>query len=97
MRMDFYVYYKVAPEAAAALAPRVKPLQEQLAASHGVATALKRRPGEQNGMQTWMEVYTGAAPDFAAALDLAVRESGIAACATGGRHTEIFMDLEACA
>lgn len=95
--MDFYVYYKVAPDEAAALAPRVKRLQQQLAASHGVAIALKRRPGEQNGMQTWMEVYTGAAPDFAAVLDQAVGQSGIAALATGGRHTEIFMDLEACA
>lgn len=95
--MDFYVYYKVAPDAAAALAPRVKLLQQQLAASHGVATALKRRPGEQNGMQTWMEVYTGVPSDFATVLDLAVQQSGIAACAAGGRHTEIFMDLEACA
>ncbi|WP_194711176.1 DUF4936 family protein [Noviherbaspirillum soli] len=95
--MDFYVYYKVAPDAAVALAPRVKLLQQQLAASHGVVTALKRRPGEQNGMQTWMEVYTGAPSDFAALLDLAVQQSGIAACANGGRHTEIFMDLEACA
>ena len=95
--MDFYVYYKVAPDAAAELAPRVKLLQQQLAASHGVAVALKRRPGEQNGMQTWMEVYTGAAPDFAAALDLAVQQSGVAAFVMGGRHTELFMDLEACA
>jgi hypothetical protein len=95
--MDFYVYYKVAVDAAAALAPRVRAFQQQIAASHGVVTALKRRPGEQNGMQTWMEVYTGAAADFAAVLDLAVRQSDIAAFATGGRHTEIFMDLEACA
>jgi hypothetical protein len=95
--MDFYVYYKVAPDAAAALAPQVKLFQQQLAASHGVTTALKRRPGEQNGMQTWMEVYTGVPPDFAAVLDLAARQSGIAAFAMGGRHTEIFMDLEACA
>ena len=95
--MDFYVYYKVAPDTAAALAPRVKQVQQQLAASHGVATALKRRPGQQNGMQTWMEVYTGAAPDFASVLEQAVQQSGIAAYAMGGRHTEIFMDLEACA
>ena len=95
--MDFYVYYKVAPDAAAALAPRVKQVQQQLAASHGVATALKRRPGQQNGMQTWMEVYAGAAPDFASVLEQAVQQSGIAAFAMGGRHTEIFMDLEACA
>jgi hypothetical protein len=95
--MDFYVYYKVAADAAAALGPRVKLFQQQLAASHGVSTALKRRPGEQNGMQTWMEVYTGVSSDFAAVLDLAVKQSGIAAFATGGRHTEIFMDLDACA
>ena len=95
--MDFYVYYKVAPDAAAALAPRVKQFQQQLAASHGVTTALKRRPGQQNGMQTWMEVYTGALPDFASVLEQAVQQSGIAAYAMGGRHTEIFMDLEACA
>lgn len=95
--MDFYVYYKVAPDTAAALAPRVKQCQQQLAASHGVTTALKRRPGQQNGMQTWMEVYTGAAPDFASVLEQAVEQSGIAAYAVGGRHTEIFMDLEACA
>lgn len=95
--MDFYVYYKVAADAAADLAPQVKLFQQKLAASHGVAAALKRRPGEHDGMQTWMEVYTGVAPDFAAALDLAVGQSGIAAFAMGGRHTEIFMDLEACA
>ena len=95
--MDFYVYYKVAPDAAAALAPRVKQFQQQLAASQGVAIALKRRPGEQNGMQTWMEVYTGVPPEFAAVLDQAAQQSGIAALASGGRHTEIFMDLEACA
>ena len=95
--MDFYVYYKVAADAAAALAPQVTLFQQQLATSHGVNTALKRRPGEQNGMQTWMEVYTGVSSDFAAALDLAVQQSGIAAFAMGGRHTEIFMDLDACA
>lgn len=95
--MDFYVYYKVAPDTAAALAPRVKQVQQQLAASHGVTTALKRRPGQQNGMQTWMEVYTGAAPNFAAVLEQAVQQSGIAAYAMGDRHTELFMDLEACA
>lgn len=95
--MDFYVYYKVAADAAAALAPQVKLFQQKLSASHGIVTALKRRPGEQNGTQTWMEVYTGAAPGFAAELDLAVSQSGIAAFAIGGRHTEIFMDLEACA
>lgn len=91
--MDFYVYYKVAPEAAAELAPRVRRLQQQLGASHAVATGLKRRPGEQNGLQTWMEIYLDVPPDFAATLDGAARDSGIAAFAQGSRHTEIFVDL----
>ena len=95
--MDFYVYYKVGPAAAAELAPKVRSLQRQLAAGHGVATALKRRPGEQNGLQTWMEVYSGAPAGFDAVLALAVGDSGIEALAEGGRHTEIFVDLEACA
>jgi len=91
--MDFYVYYKVGPQAAAELAGRVRSLQRQLAASQGVGTGLKRRPGEQNGLQTWMEVYSSVPPGFEAALARAVEDSGIATLATGGRHTEIFVDL----
>ena len=95
--MDFYVYYKLGPAAAAELASKVRSLQRQLAADHGVGTALKRRPGEQNGKQTWMEVYSGAPAGFDAVLARAVRDSGIEALAEGGRHTEIFVDLDACA
>ncbi len=91
--MDFYVYYKVAPDAAAALAPRVKQVQQQLAASHGVATALKRRPGQQNGMQTWMEVYPRADARLAALVEERAAASGMAALIDGPRRAEVFVEF----
>jgi len=100
MSMDLYIYYKVGATAAAELAPRVRALQAALGTRHGVAAALKRRPGERDGCQTWMEIYPDAPPGFEAMLAQAVQDSGIAELITGGvggRHTEIFVDLEACA
>jgi len=98
--MDLYIYYKVSGAASAELAPRVRALQAALTARHGVAATLKRRPGERDGFQTWMEVYSRVPTGFEAALAEAVHDSGIAALisgGTGGRHTEIFVDMEACA
>jgi hypothetical protein len=95
--MDLYIYYKVDPAAAADLAGRVAAMQAGLAASHGVAAVLRRRPGEQDGRQTWMEVYPDVPAGFDAALALAVGESGIAGLIGGPRHTEIFVELQACA
>jgi hypothetical protein len=98
--MDLYIYYKVSAAAAAELAPRVCALQATLATSHGIAAALKRRPGERDGCQTWMEVYSKVPSGFEATLAQAVQDSGIGALITGGvdgRHTEIFVDMEACA
>jgi hypothetical protein len=95
--MDLYVYYKVDPAAAADLAGRVAAMQARLTASFRVAAALRRRPGEQDGRQTWMEVYPEVPDGFDAALALAVSESGIAGLISGPRHTEIFVELQACA
>jgi hypothetical protein len=98
--MDLYIYYKVSAAAAAELAPRVCALQAALGTRHGVAATLKRRPGERDGFQTWMEVYSKAPPGFEAILAQAVQDSGIAELiggGVGGRHTEIFVDMEACA
>jgi hypothetical protein len=47
-----------------------------------------------------MEVYSKAPPGFEAILAQAVQDSGIAELiggGVGGRHTEIFVDMEACA
>lgn len=91
--MDLYVYYKVPAAQAAALQPAVAALQQALAEAHGVQPQLKRRPGEQDGVQTWMEIYPGVSEGFCAALDAAVTQAGL----PGPRHTEIFVDLAPCA
>ena len=95
--MDLYIYYKVDASAAASLAAGVTAMQARLSASHRVAAALRRRPGEQDGRQTWMEVYPAIPAGFDTALAQAVDESGIAGLISGPRHTEIFVELEACA
>ena len=95
--MDLYIYYKVDPASAAELASRVASMQAALAASHNADAAIKRRPGEQNGLQTWMEVYLDVSAGFDAALAQAVIDSGVAGLISGQRHTEIFVDIDACA
>lgn len=95
--MDLYVYYKVDPAAAPDLAARVQAMQAGLRLDFKVAATLRRRPGEQDGRQTWMEVYPDVAPGFDAALSQAVAEQGVAALIGGPRHTEIFVELQACA
>lgn len=95
--MDLFIYYKVGADAAVELARRVAALQAALASSQHVRVALKRRPGEQDGLQTWMEVYADVPAGFDAALAQAVSGSGIDGLITGRRHTETFVDIPACA
>jgi hypothetical protein len=96
--MDLYVYYKVQAAQAAGLQGAVIAMQSALAAAHGVAPQLKRRPEPPGGVQTWMEVYPAVAGDaFPAALDAAVAEAGLARWIAGPRHVEIFEDLPPCA
>jgi len=96
--MDLYVYYKVQAAQAAGLQGAVIAMQSALAAAHGVAAQLKRRPEAPDGVQTWMEVYPAVAGDsFPAALDAAVAKAGLARWIAGPRHVEIFEDLPPCA
>jgi hypothetical protein len=95
--MDLYVYYRVRPGDADRLLPRVRALQAQLAAAHGVAPQLKCRPDSPDGMQTWMEVYPAATAGFAEALAQAADTSDLAPLIEGPRHTEVFMDIPTCA
>ncbi|QGZ37728.1 uncharacterized protein DUF4936 [Pseudoduganella flava] len=99
--MDLYVYYRVRDEDAERLLPRVRALQAALAAAHGVAPQLKRRPGSTDGMQTWMEVYPATAAGFTDALAQAVSTPDLAAdlgaLIAGPRHTEVFTDIPSCA
>ena len=91
--IDLYVYYKVRSEDGARLAPLVRALQARLAP--GLAQ-LKCRPGATDGVQTWMEVYPGVSEAFAAELEAAAREAGIAALLAGPRRAEVFVELAPC-
>jgi hypothetical protein len=94
---DLYIYYRVPDEHAAQLAPRVLAMQAGLAAAHGVAGQLKRRPDASDGQQTWMEIYPATGAGFDAALAAAVQQAALSELIAGDRHTEIFTDLSTCA
>ncbi len=96
--MDLYVYYKVQAAHAATLQEAVIAMQSSLAAAHGVAPQLKRRPQAANGVQTWMEVYPAVAGEaFLDLLGTAAAKAGLAQWIAGPRHVEIFEDLPPCA
>jgi hypothetical protein len=94
---ELYIYYQVTDAHAAKLLPLVRTMQARLARDHGVGTGLKRRPESEQGLQTWMEIYTGTAPDFADRLALAVADAGLAPLVDGRRHTEVFTEMPPCA
>ena len=94
--IDLYIYYKVRAFNAEALQARVRAMQVQLCSLYGVVAQLKRRPkmvDAQDGLQTWMEVYTGTTDSFAASLAGAERDAGLLGLIEGQRHTEMFMTM----
>jgi hypothetical protein len=95
-RMDLYVYYRVRSERAGQLRAQAGAMQKGLTQEYGIVTGLKRRPEEKDGMQTWMEVYQAIPDGFAAMLERAVAQAGLAALIEGQRHTEYFLDVFAC-
>jgi hypothetical protein len=95
--MDLYIYYRVRSSDADALHVRAAAMQTALADKYGIVGALKRRPEEKEGRQTWMEVYEGVPEDFEASLKQAVTDADLPALIDGARHTEYFMDVSSCA
>jgi hypothetical protein len=91
--VDFYVYYKVRSEDAARLAPLVHAMARRLEQDAGVRVALKRRPEDKDGLQTWMEVYPGVTGGFDAILAQVVADAGIEQYLAGPRRLEMFTDL----
>jgi hypothetical protein len=94
---DLYIYYQVREADASELAIRVRTMQAQIAAQHGVAGQLKKRPDNKDGRQTWMEIYPATAAGFDAALTAAVQAASLSELIDGNRHTEFFTDLTPCA
>ncbi|WP_028105073.1 DUF4936 family protein [Pseudoduganella violaceinigra] len=95
--MDLYVYYKVQAGQAASLQQAVMAMQAGLAAAHGIAAQLKRRPEAPEGVQTWMEVYPAAPASLHVELANAVAQAGLARWISGPRHMEVFEDMPPCA
>lgn len=99
--MDLYVYYRVSAGSADALRPQILAMQERLAQSYALATALKWRPATPDGSQTWMEIYMALpaeiSEEFIAELELATEQAGLCDLIDGRRHFERFMDMSPCA
>lgn len=95
--MELYVYYRAAGTDAPQLKARVLAMQAQLTSEYGIQAALKRRPKEEAGMQTWMEVYLSVPDGFEPVLQQAVHEAGLPALIHGPRHVEHFLDSASCA
>ena len=88
----WFVYYKLAPAVARDVEPRLRRLQQEVAAASGVRTRLMRRADGGDGLATLLEVYDGIAqPDsFEAALTAAVARAGLPASLVEQRRTEKF-------
>jgi len=89
----WFVYYKLDPQSARELAPRLRQLQSEAAAGE-VQTRLMRRADEREGMVTLMEVYDGIAEPqaFEARLAAAVSRAGLPESLAAKRRLERFED-----
>jgi len=95
--MDLYIYYRVRGARADVLQQQVGRMQATLSQAYKVATELKRRPEEQDGYHTWMEVYLDTPEQFEIALQQQVIAADLAALIEGPRHIERFLDVSPCA
>jgi hypothetical protein len=95
--MDLYIYYRVPLGNASLLQQQVAAIQMQLSQQYKIATELKRRPQENDGMHTWMEVYLDVPEGFESALKAAIANHQLDALIDGPRHTEHFLDFSPCA
>jgi hypothetical protein len=95
--MDLYIYYRVRSDQREAFRAKALAMQHNLARDCGIATALKRRPEEKDGLQTWMEIYLAVDDGFESRLNQAVAEHGLSDWIQGPRHTEQFLDVSLCA
>lgn len=97
MKTDLYIYYRVRCENAQQLQALACAMQAGVARRYGIVTELKRRPGQKDGLHTWMEVYLDVPQDIEAVLEQAVAQAGLVPLIEGRRNTEYFLDYSLCA
>ena len=95
---ELFVYYRVRADDAAAAMLLVRGLHDRLVAQHpALSTRLLRRPEENDGLQTWMEVYAadprrepgGVSTALQAAIE--AQSAALLPLLAGRRHTEVFV------
>ncbi|MFZ6742512.1 DUF4936 family protein [Undibacterium sp. JH2W] len=95
--MNCYIYFKAAADKEAEVLQQEQLLQNLMHQANQQRPGLQRRPTEQDGMHTWMEVYHQVASDFEQRLELAYAQTGLQQLQSGERHMEYFMDVNLCA
>jgi hypothetical protein len=92
MPVNYYIYYRVAPSAAARARAVVDAVQAALVQDTGIRGSVLRRDDDAS---TWMEIYEGVADParFEAALERRLAQHGFDAGMAPGsrRHTERFI------
>lgn len=96
-KMDCYVYYRVRADLAVLLRERVATMQNCLQQEFGITGSLKRRSQQQEGKDTWMEVYADIPQDFDTILAQACAFAMLQELIAGERHIEHFLDVTSCA
>jgi hypothetical protein len=95
---ELYVYYRVRGADSAAAEAEVLALQAELrAATPGLQARLLKRPDEQDGRQTWMEIYSmesavnidGVSARLEASIEARAAER--LTHVDGIRHVEVFL------
>ena len=91
MLLNYYIYYRVTPSAAARVRAVVDAVQAALGQDTGIQGRLLRRDDDPT---TWMEIYEGVADPlrFEAALDRILAQHDVDGCMASDsrRHIERF-------
>ncbi|MFZ6678567.1 DUF4936 family protein [Undibacterium sp. Tian12W] len=95
--MNCYIYFKASAGKEAEVLQQERLLQNLMRQENEKSPALQRRPTEQDGMHTWMEIYHQVTSDFEQRLELAYAQTGLKQLQSGERHMEYFVDVDLCA
>jgi len=95
--MYCYIYYQAKIENQDQILGQVSRLQAALKRDHPLIAGLQRRPEEQQGLHTWMEIYRHIPRNFETLLTTAIQETKLLSLIEGSRHLEYFMEIIPCA